>query len=104
MEGAPLAEGDAPRPRAHLVDRDRERLAGPRAAHLDRAAQRVPAVQLAVSLEELDVRVPVPARVERLEAHGVAGVEREDRRERRGEVAVHGLLLERELVDHARGS
>ena len=54
-EGLTVAECDAPRSRLHLVDRDGERLARPRAADLDRPVERVPGVQLAVALEELRV-------------------------------------------------
>ena len=56
-----VRERHAPVARRHLVDRDDERLAGARAAHLDRAGQRVAVVQLRVALDELGVRVPVPA-------------------------------------------
>ena len=84
--------------------RDDERLSGERAAHLDRAGERVTVVQRGVSLEVLLRFVPAPARVQRLEAHAVARIDGQHRRERRREVAVHGVLLQRDLVDHARGS
>ena len=42
--------------------------------------ERVAAVQLRVALEELRVRLPAPAGVQRLEAHRVARVDREHRR------------------------
>ncbi len=49
-------------------------------------------------------RIPVPARVQRLEAHRVARVDGQHRRQHRREVPVERRLLERDLVDHARGS
>jgi hypothetical protein len=72
----------APIARRDLVDRDDERLSGARAAHFDRPGQRVTAVQLLVPLDERRAEVPVPARVRRLEAHGVTGIDGHDRRER----------------------
>ena len=103
-EAVAVRERDAPGPRCHLVDPDRERLAGARTAHLDRAVQRVPVVQLLVALDELGLEVPAPAGVQRLKAHGIAGVHGQHRRQHGREVPVQRRLRERELVDHARGS
>src|SRR5690348_3774383 len=47
VERRAAAERDAPRARLHLVDADDERPARPRTAHLDRAGQRVPLVEVA---------------------------------------------------------
>ena len=53
---------DAPGPDPHLVDRDLERLAGARTAHLDRPDERVARVELAVAFGVGHVLGVAPAR------------------------------------------
>ena len=104
-ERRPVREGDTPATGAHLVDVHDERLPRTRSAHLDRPAERMPAVERAVTLgEELAVRLPPPTCVERGEDDRVAGVDGEHGWKVGREMAVHGAPLERELVDHQKAS
>src|SRR6185503_15329474 len=81
-----------------------ERLSGPRPADLERSDQRVAVVQLGFARLELVGRCDVPACVEAGEGNGVATLDRQDRRQVSRKVAVKRAPLERDLVDHARGS
>ena len=67
---------DAPRPGLDRLDAHGQRLARPRAAHLDRAGERVAVVELGVARLEEAALVELPAGVRDVDAHGVAGVDR----------------------------
>ena len=88
----------------HLVDPHLERLSGLRPADLERPDQRVTVVELRFAWLEPVGRCDMPACVEAGEGNRVATVDRQDRRQVPREVAVERAPLERDLVDHARGS
>jgi len=74
-----------------------------RAAHVDRADERVTIVEPALPrLEPPPLERPAfqaPAGVERREDNGVAGIDRQHGLEARREVAVERAPLERQLLD-----
>src|SRR6476659_6322015 len=103
-EDLAVAPCDAPVARRHLLDANDERLALTCAAHLDRPTERVTTVDLVVALEVLFVGIPAPAGVERQEADRVAGIDTQYRLEVTVEPTLDGAALERDVVDHPRGS
>ena len=97
----PPASRDAPGADPDLVDLDLERLAGARAAHLDRPDERMAGVELVPSGARGSKRSCVrraPAGVEARERDRVARLDGEDRLEVAREVAVERAPLERDLV------
>ena len=91
VEAVAVRPGRAPGTRRHLVDADDERLSGASAAHLERPGERVAASLGLVA--QVVRRVPLPARVVRVEGDRPAGVDGFD-----------GLVVAREEALHARGS
>jgi hypothetical protein len=93
--------GDAPRPDPHLVDPHLQRLSGSRSAHLDGADERVTGVALVtIGRTEFEAvaRYVAPAGVQARERDRVSRLDRQDRLEVAGEVAVERAPLEWDLV------